>query len=153
MANKDRVKKNKTNLEYYYRHRERLLDKINQESRERYHANKEVLLARAKASREKHYEACLYRQVKSRALKFNIPFDLEVTDIIIPENCPYLEVKLTRTQGQGRVWTNASIDRIDPDKGYTKGNIEIISLKANVMKNNASKEELVTFSKNVLERQ
>ena len=35
-----------------------------------------------------------------------------------------------------------SLDRIIPEKGYVKGNIIVVSLKANTMKNNATIEEI-----------
>jgi hypothetical protein len=45
-----------------------------------------------------------------------------------------------------------SLDRIDNNKGYIKGNVEVISWKANIMKSNASPEELVEFAKAILEK-
>lgn len=40
--------------------------------------------------------------------------------------------------------------KIIPSKGYVKDNIQVLSLLANQMKSNATPEELVKFSKNVL---
>lgn len=45
-----------------------------------------------------------------------------------------------------------SIDRIDNNKGYVLGNIQVISKKANIMKAHASLEELVQFSEWVKEK-
>ena len=39
-----------------------------------------------------------------------------------------------------------SADRIDPRKGYVRGNIQVISMKANAMKANATPEELRSFA-------
>lgn len=35
-----------------------------------------------------------------------------------------------------------SVDRIIPELGYTKGNVRVISNRANLLKNNASIEEI-----------
>ena len=70
-------------------------------------------------------------QIRKRSKLNNIPFDLEISDIVIPEVCPYIGMKLTRIGGKGRVWTNPSIDKIIPSLGYVKGNIRIISMLAN----------------------
>jgi len=96
-----------------------------------------------------NYEWYIFNAARTRARVHQVEFNLEKTDIVIPEFCPYLEVPLTRIQGKGRQDFNPSLDRIDPTKGYTRDNIEIISDKANRMKNNASPTELLTFAKNI----
>jgi len=58
--------------------------------------------------------------------------------------------EITRIQGQGRIKTNPSLDRIDPTKGYVPGNVQVISDLANRMKQNASVEELLLFAKGVM---
>lgn len=78
------------------------------------------------------------------------PFDISVDDIYIPEYCPYLNVKLSTDFSDVHSPFYFSIDRIDSSKGYVKGNIQVISKMANTMKNNATIEELVTFSENVI---
>lgn len=42
----------------------------------------------------------------------------------------------------------ASLDKIIPEKGYVKGNVQIISNLANRMKSSATQEQILTFSKN-----
>ena len=100
--------------------------------------------------RKKDQKVNLFVSCKATARKKKLNFNLKIDDIVIPEYCKYLGVKLTNIQGKGRIETNASIDRIDPSKGYVKGNIQVISFKANTMKQNASKTELLTFCRNVL---
>jgi hypothetical protein len=46
----------------------------------------------------------------------------------------------------------ASLDKIDPSKGYVIGNLQVISKKANAMKSNATIEELRLFVKNITAR-
>lgn len=98
----------------------------------------------------KKYEYVLYVSARTRSRLRDIEFSLVPEDIIIPKYCPYLNVELTRIQGQGKVDTNASIDRINRNKGYTKDNIQIISNLANRMKNSSSMSQLLVFAENVL---
>ena len=88
-------------------------------------------------------EKRIHSRVKSRAKKMGIPFNLEVSDIVIPEACPVLGIKLVTTnQGQGYHTNSPSLDKIDPNKGYTKGNVRVISARANLLKNDATAHEL-----------
>ncbi len=86
--------------------------------------------------------------LKSHTLGYN--FNITIEDIIIPEYCPYLNVKLSVDPNDKDKPFYYSIDRIDNSKGYVKGNVQIISLKANMMKNKSTEQELITFAINNL---
>ena len=95
----------------------------------------------------------LMYNAKKRSKDENVDFNITEDDLIVPEYCPYLDIKLESSQPRGcsRRFV-ASLDRIDPTKGYIKGNIEVISHLANTMKNNATPEQLIKFAKEVLKR-
>lgn len=116
----------------------------------RFKQRRESVYRAVKKYNRQHQNRRLYWSAKQRAQRDGIVFDLEQDDIVIPERCIYLNVPLTNTYGRGRIWTNASIDRVDSTKGYTKENIQIISDLANRMKSNATVEQLVEFATNVL---
>jgi len=84
---------------------------------------------------------------KANAKKRGLEFDLTEDDINIPDLCPVLGVPF-----KSRTRYSASLDRIDNNKGYIKGNIQIISWRANQMKSDASPEELRAFAKWVNEQ-
>lgn len=64
---------------------------------------------------------------------------------ICPSHCPVFGFEFKRI-GRGFNPQAPSVDRIKPELGYVKGNIQIISFKANAMKNSASFEELKQFA-------
>ena len=69
------------------------------------------------------------------------PCNIDYTDVVVPEFCPVLGVRLS--VGPGKIHDfSPTIDRIRPELGYTKGNIAVISYKANRIKNNGSLEDL-----------
>lgn len=127
-------------------------EEIQRKSRERYHRTKEKFKDRKIKYLESNLESALFRSAKARAKLKNIEFLLEKDDIVIPEYCPYLGTPLTRCRGEGAIWTNPSVDRINNKLGYVKTNIEIISRKANVMKQDATIEELIAFAIGVLKK-
>ena len=95
-------------------------------------------------------EKRMHYSSKSNAKKRGLSHTITPCDIVVPDKCPYLDVPLTNIHGNGVVFTNCSIDRIDNSKGYTPDNIQVISRLANIMKHTATEEELVTFANNVL---
>jgi hypothetical protein len=90
----------------------------------------------------------LYR-AKDRAKKSNIPFNITEDDIVLPELCPLLNIPFEYGSAKSK-WYTYSLDRIYPEKGYVKGNVQVITYLANTMKSSASKEELITFATNIL---
>jgi hypothetical protein len=87
---------------------------------------------------------------KSRAKKKGLEFSLTKEDVEWVEICPVFGVKLEYGVGVGPKPLSPSLDRIDSSKGYVKGNVQILSNKANVMKHNATPEELIQFAEWIL---
>jgi hypothetical protein len=84
---------------------------------------------------------------RSRAKKNGLECSIAVDDIVIPEFCPALGIKLEARIGAGRsnredIGTSPSLDRIDNSKGYVPGNVAVISLRANMIKTDATAAEL-----------
>jgi hypothetical protein len=87
----------------------------------------------------------LYYSSKSRSKKYGLPFDLDVhyiQDLLdVGDVCPLLGVPYD----DGKY--TQSLDKIIPELGYTKGNVWIVSYRANSIKNDASLEELQRLTK------
>lgn len=91
--------------------------------------------------RQANYVNYLFSRVKGRAKYKGMEFNISKEDIVIPEKCPVLGIPLYFSKGHNRGNT-PSVDRIDNAKGYVKGNVAVISMKANALKKNATIEEL-----------
>lgn len=78
---------------------------------------------------------------KARAKKLGVPFNLTAEDFTIPDVCPVLGIKIERGT-KGFHDNAASVDRLIPELGYVKGNINIVSFRANRLKGNATSEEI-----------
>lgn len=101
------------------------------------------------------------KDAKARAAKKNLPFDINVDYIrsMVGENaefashCPVfgfpLDWSCQRDNGGKSLPNSPSLDRIDPERGYVKGNVWIISHRANRIKNDATHEELKLVTKAV----
>lgn len=92
---------------------------------------------------EEGHKRIILNNAKRRAAKRGVPFDLKPEDINVPEFCPVLGLKLEINKG-GRCFAanSPSLDRIIPELGYTKGSVEIISMRANNLKSDGTLDEL-----------
>lgn len=93
-------------------------------------------------------EKRLYYTAKHRAKNKNLQFNLSINDIVIPEVCPILGIKIDSSRSKKD--NSPSLDRIDSFKGYTKENVQVISWRANWIKNNATVEELSLIAQYML---
>lgn len=94
-------------------------------------------------------EAWLLKNCKARARQKGMDFNLELSDIYIPDICPIMKQPLQYIPG-GYSDYSPSVDRIDSTQGYIKGNIWVISSIANRMKWNATKDQLLQFAKGII---
>ena len=84
----------------------------------------------------------LFVGAKARAKKCHIEFTIKIEDIIVPQFCPILGMELKRNVGSRTAQDNSpSVDRIDSQKGYIPGNIQVVSYRANTLKNSGSAAE------------
>lgn len=98
-------------------------------------------------------ELRMLRRAKQRAKERGLDFDITAEDIVIPTHCPVLGVELKVHKGRsGGNPESPALDRIDNTKGYVKGNVMVVSHRANMMKVDASSEELIKFAEWVLTR-
>lgn len=80
---------------------------------------------------------------RERAKKRGLPYDLTIDDIIVPERCPVFPwlVLEVASGKQGGLPNSPALDRFVPSLGYVRGNVQVISNRANSLKGDGSLEE------------
>jgi hypothetical protein len=86
-------------------------------------------------------EYFLWQNAKHRAKRDGLPFDITPADIVIPEFCPVLGIKFEHGVGQSTD-SSPTLDKIIPEFGYVRGNIKVISFRANSIKRDATADEV-----------
>jgi len=84
----------------------------------------------------------LVNKARDRSKTKNMEFNIDISDLDEPIVCPILGIEINWANLSGKVGENSpSIDRIDNSKGYIKGNVRVVSYKANSLKSNGTIEE------------
>ena len=123
---------------------------------------KEKKQSYAKANPVQTITNALMSGARRRAKDKNLPLEIDLDYIrsMVGENaelashCPVFGIPLEwssqRNVGIAKPLPNSpSLDRIDSERGYVKGNVWIISYRANTIKNDATHEELKLVTKAV----
>jgi hypothetical protein len=101
-----------------------------------------------KDRKNNHPSYTMYSNAKKRAKDKKLPFDLDLEDIEIPLVCPLLGIEIKK--GDGWYTDNSpTLDRKIPELGYVKGNVWVVSMRANRLKQDASVEEIEVLLTNL----
>lgn len=82
--------------------------------------------------------------VRHRAKKSGIECSITYKDLYMPDVCPVLGIPIEIKFGERALYNpnSPSIDRTDNSKGYIPGNVRVISLRANLLKKDATLDEI-----------
>lgn len=136
---------------YYLKHREKriaesMLYAARPERRARARELRQENANRIRAYTRARYIANPSRSIlnnaKARAKKMGLEFNLSIEDVPVPAVCPVLGIPLTIGNNKGWSPGAPTLDRIDNSKGYIKGNICVISWRANSLKSDATLAEV-----------
>ena len=118
--------------------------------------NREKVLAYNKAWFEAHADVyyCdvgvrqrrMVNTARARAKASGIPFSITVDDIQWPTHCPAFGLELDYINRGRHKHNSASLDRIVPEVGYIPGNVIVLSLRANILKRDATISEICALA-------
>jgi polyhydroxyalkanoate synthesis regulator phasin len=77
---------------------------------------------------------------RKKASNYKHEWDITFDDLFFPTHCPILGIELDYYASE-RQENSVSFDRLDTTKGYIKGNVMIMSWRANRIKNDGTAEE------------
>lgn len=111
-------------------------------ARKRRYYRRNVVTERARSQKYYAKNALRYSftAARRRAAKKGLPFSIRLEDLVVPVVCPVLGIRLTKGTRK-RHDNSPSLDRRIPARGYVPGNVAIISLQANTLKNSGTAEE------------
>ncbi len=109
-------------------------------SKNKYANNGAAARERGRTWRQANRWYVLLAKVRKRATDMGVPFDLDIENMEMPSHCPVLGIPLVFSSGQVKD-DSPTIDRVIPKLGYVRGNVQVISQRANRIKNDGTAEE------------
>lgn len=103
---------------------------------------KQCVITYSKTYQKTHPEYVLLRRARHNAKVAGVDFDLTLDCIFIPASCPILGIPIFFAVNGARSDNSPSLDRIDSKKGYVKGNVHVVSWRANKIKQDATVDEM-----------
>lgn len=140
-----RVCKKERDATYWKKYSERLIKR----NRIYKYQNKDKIYKVARKYKEANREFMLWYGARKRAKKLGVEFNLEIEDIKIPKTCPLLGIKIEYNGTINNRDNSPSIDRKDISLGYVKGNVGVISYRANRIKNDATPLEIKRMAERI----
>jgi hypothetical protein len=141
-ANKDKVRQNRLKRASDIREYQKTWFADNPTyQKDRYDADPEKHIAYVKKWQNNNPKKTMLSSARSRARKKGIEFNLSVDDFEIPSHCPVFGFELVKNDGHVS-YNSACLDRIDVTQGYIKGNVIVVSDKANRIKSDATIAEI-----------
>ncbi len=131
----------KCELAYKRIHYSNNKEEIRKRQKEYRDSNQKELRLKRKQERIQNPTKSMFNAARARAKKNGQEFSITKEDIVIPVICPILGFILN-TSGGKRTDYSASLDRKDSSIGYIPGNINVISYRANRIKNDSTLSEL-----------
>lgn len=107
-----------------------------------YSKNASKIKSRVRRYAEYNPIPIMINSARARAKKQGVPFSITADDISIPNNCPIFNIPLKKQKSELKI-NSPSLDRLVPEKGYVKGNIIVVSNKANMIKNAFSADDIM----------
>jgi hypothetical protein len=87
-----------------------------------------------------------FKVKKSQAKSLGIEWNIRFQEVEWNDYCPVYDIRLDWFN-EGKAKDNTpSFDRTDSDKGYVAGNVVVMSWRANRLKNNARKEDIIALA-------
>jgi hypothetical protein len=101
---------------------------------------KRCLNESARLNGRKNPVKLLLSRARQRAHKHGLDFNLELSDVLpLPVYCPVFGIRLSyNVAGSGPQPASYTLDRVNNDKGYVRGNVAVISHFANRLKSNGT---------------